>query len=1062
MNNNTDPAITGARASRKKRNRVPLSCTICRKRRLRCDKQKPSCSNCCLLNISHLCHYMRQTWAENEEEWLEDDEIGFLRRKSDNLSGLIETSAASNLQQWPVIINNNYIPCFSNQIEINFDTDSAAIENDKPCWENKFKYNPSNNPVTILKSDPKLSSIWNEVIRLHDKLDEELSNNLSGNHKNENLNTIANKTDQNDLVTNPHLNDRLGIRENNILHASQPTKYSINIPSSEDTQNIKRIPTEPNSNKQYYSSPIVNDDKTDDLRKCNSISNLLNDVPQVYREERVDNNPEYVNDNEHMPVEKDLNVLHEYVTNNPKKDIIDSLVHFLPSRLETELLIQTFFKYLYPSMPFLDSKNLNIQFHKIFSYDNNVVEESPPPDGKLLTIKLSNYNDYCNLGIIIIIIKLTEISYSSKNNSDSRFGDGNADNIDLNDNLRSDSQVFKHELPTKLIVLIEKEFIKINENLSDVYVPLPLIHFTLLCNIYCKSSDEVDNSFRSNCSIENIVHLALTFGLNVDPDSYSLLGEHKISNDNSSIPPNIERYKHTWRKTWYFVVSLDVTQALDFGKTRLLKNLREISNTKLPIFSNVDYVKNIQELIVVKNFTLFFEIDLIVISILNLFSETRYHNKTKLKLDVIINSLVDLIYGRKSTKETLLILDNLNILPEQEVWLRVHFCSDLNESYNLPDIQTLLHSQSNVLNFTELERKLEIPKTSIVTSVFFVKHIILRHLIFEFNWKSFTYFASTHCSDVLSNFYCREGFFWTKSILEDILHFYNDVLKEIGIGERIVIPPLLQILFASVQFLTSLRSRNDNMIDNNVLHLMNAITRLLKKTSKFNKRAGVIFDFIDNFNKIYLQEENQISTDSNLEPYQRLGVQSFKNQVYIPIGVNVPQHQYIVPDHKFTVTNINTIESENLVPNGVKPNTAISSGNFFGSQFPVTTFQPNQYISNEQALYSNPSPHWPHNVFDYNQNINPVPVSWTALQHVSQPYVMQGTREQTTQIYVQNPQIVVRNDPPPYIYPQVNSNITSVSSNQRPPPTTNNTNSSTAAQFYLQSQTNFPGENNIQ
>lgn len=994
MNNNINPAFSGTHTSRKKRNRVPLSCTICRKRRLRCDKQKPSCSNCCSLNISHLCHYMRQTWAENEEEWSEDDEIEFLRRKSDNLNGLIETSITSNLQQWPVSINNNYIPCHSNQIEINFDADSATIENDKPYWENKFKYNPSNNPVTILKSDPKLSSIWNEVIRLHNKLDEELSNNLSGNHKNGHSRLINNTISQKDLSNSSNSSGELGMPLGQKLHVVQPEKNQIDISSTQDILNIKRVPTGLNPNIQHYNTPTNINDKADDLRKRNSISNMLNDAPELNQAPTIDlqknteSVPGDVNNKEDITVENNLTAIRERVPDDPKEDIIDSLVHFLPSRLETELLIQTFFKYLYPSMPFLDSKNLTIQFHKIFSYDNNVAEESPPPEGKLLTIKLASYNDYCNLGIIIIIIKLTEISYSSKNSTEILFNRGTG-NIDPGDNLSSDSEVFKHQLPSKLIVLIEKEFIKINENLSDVYVPLPLIHFALLSNIYCKSSDEVDNSFRSSCSFENIVRMSLTFGLNIDPNSYSLLDEHKISNDNSSIPPNIERYKHTWRKTWYFIISLDVSQALDFGKTRLLKNLREISNTKLPIFSNVDYVKNIQELIVVKNFTLFFEIDLIIISILNLFSETRYHNKTKLKLDVIINSLVDLIYGKKSTKETLLILDNLNILPKQEVWLRVHFSSDLNESYNLPDIQTLLHSRSNVLNFTELERKLEIPRASIVTSVFFVKHIILRHLIFEFNWKSFTYFASTHCSDVLSNFYCREGFFWTKSILEDILHFHNEVLKGIGVGERIVIPPLLPALFASVQFLTSLRSRNDNIIDNNGLHLMNAITRLLEKISKFNKRAGVIFDFIDNFNKEYLQEKILISTDPNLEPYLGLEVRPSQTQVFRPISVNVPQQQYIALDHNLIATNINIIESEKSMQNVIKPNPTMSSGNFIGSQFPLTTFPPNQYITNEQVLYSDPSPHWPHNVFDYNHSINPVPAAWTSLQHMSQPYVMQ-------------------------------------------------------------------------
>lgn len=922
MNNTSDRRFSGPPISRKKRNRTPLSCTICRKRRLKCDKQKPSCSNCCLLNISHLCHYMRQTWAENDEEWSENDEIEFLRRKSDNLNRLVETSAALNEQQWPIMVNGYYTRCYSNQIPINFNGDSAVVENDKPFWEDKFKYNPTNNPITILNSDPKLSDIWDEVIKLHNKLDEELDSNLSGKHRSNDRNSLSRY-----------------FRKESMQQDKPNDLVQREIPVWNPGKNYNNVPSIEKYNDQQNHTRINNKNESHNLRKRNSIANLLNDVSNINQpqeielEKNIGDMATDINKREGNGTGEDLISKVDFMSDSSKKRIIDSLVHFLPSRLETELLIQTFFKHLYPSMPFLDSKNLNIQFHKIFSYDNSTVENSAVPKNQLLTIKLSNYNDYCNLGIIVIIIKLTELSYSSSSKGSSTSLNKDSNSVDLENDRCRDSDAFSWQLPSDLIILIENNLIKINKNLSDVYVPLPLIHFTLLCNIYCKSSDEIDDSFRSSCSIENIVQLALTFGLNIDPNNYSLLNENKFSTDNSNIPPNIERYKHTWRKTWYFIISLDVAHALDFGKTRLLKNLREISNTKLPIFSNVDYVKNIQELIVVKNFTLFFEIDLIIISVINLFSEITYHCKTKLKLDVIINSLVDLIYGRKSTKETLLILDNLNILPEQEVWLRAHFSNNQNENYNLPDIQTLLHSRSHALNFTELERKLEIPRTSIVTSVFFVKHIILRHLIFEFNWKSFTYLTSTRSSDVLSNFYCREGFIWTKRILEHILHFYNEVLKNMGVGERIIIPPLLQALFASVQFLTSLISTNDKVIDNDGLHLMNAITRLLEKISKFNERAGVIFDFIDNFNKIYLQEENSIFTTSNLGVNQNVQVQTLQAGSYTPIASNIPrQQQYIVPDRNIIATNISLIESQNSVQNVVKPNTMIPSGNVIDIQ----------------------------------------------------------------------------------------------------------------------------------
>ncbi|KAG7663543.1 uncharacterized protein J8A68_002927 [[Candida] subhashii] len=43
--------------SYKKRNRIPASCTICRKRKAKCDRQKPTCGACIKKSLSHLCFY---------------------------------------------------------------------------------------------------------------------------------------------------------------------------------------------------------------------------------------------------------------------------------------------------------------------------------------------------------------------------------------------------------------------------------------------------------------------------------------------------------------------------------------------------------------------------------------------------------------------------------------------------------------------------------------------------------------------------------------------------------------------------------------------------------------------------------------------------------------------------------------------------------------------------------------------------------------------------------------------------------------------------------------------
>lgn len=52
------------KASRKQRNRVPISCLNCKKRKVKCDKVKPACGGCVKNQVAHLCHYLEPLWAE--------------------------------------------------------------------------------------------------------------------------------------------------------------------------------------------------------------------------------------------------------------------------------------------------------------------------------------------------------------------------------------------------------------------------------------------------------------------------------------------------------------------------------------------------------------------------------------------------------------------------------------------------------------------------------------------------------------------------------------------------------------------------------------------------------------------------------------------------------------------------------------------------------------------------------------------------------------------------------------------------------------------------------------
>lgn len=49
---------------KKQRKRVPISCLICKKRKVKCDKGRPACGGCIKNGVAHLCEYMEPHWSK--------------------------------------------------------------------------------------------------------------------------------------------------------------------------------------------------------------------------------------------------------------------------------------------------------------------------------------------------------------------------------------------------------------------------------------------------------------------------------------------------------------------------------------------------------------------------------------------------------------------------------------------------------------------------------------------------------------------------------------------------------------------------------------------------------------------------------------------------------------------------------------------------------------------------------------------------------------------------------------------------------------------------------------
>lgn len=82
----------------KARKRTPVSCHVCRKRKVKCDKGKPTCSNCERLGVSNLCKYDEPTWAvgPSPEDQLKEENV----KLRDRLQQL-ETELKSELTSDP-------------------------------------------------------------------------------------------------------------------------------------------------------------------------------------------------------------------------------------------------------------------------------------------------------------------------------------------------------------------------------------------------------------------------------------------------------------------------------------------------------------------------------------------------------------------------------------------------------------------------------------------------------------------------------------------------------------------------------------------------------------------------------------------------------------------------------------------------------------------------------------------------------------------------------------------------------------------------------------------------
>ncbi|CAI7413385.1 BAD_collapsed_G0038060.mRNA.1.CDS.1 [Saccharomyces cerevisiae] len=996
---------------KRKRNRIPLSCTICRKRKVKCDKLRPHCQQCTKTGVAHLCHYMEQTWAEEaEKELLKDNELKKLRERVKSLEKTLSkvhsspssnslksynTPESSNLfmgsDEHTTLVNANTGSAssashmhqqqqqqqqqeqqhdFSRSANANANSSSLSIsnkyDNDELDLTKDFDllHIKSNGTIhlgathwlSIMKGDPYLKLLWGHIFAMREKLNEWYyqknsysklkSSKCPINHAQAPPSAAAAATRKCPVDHSAFSSGMVAPKEETPLPRKCPVDHTMfssgMIPPREDTSSQKRCPVDhtmysagmmppkdetpspfstkamidhnkhtmnppqskcPVDHRNYmkdYPSDMANSSSNPASRCPIDHSSMKNTaaLPASTHNTIPHHQPQSGSHARSHPAQSRKH--DSYMT---ESEVLATLCEMLPPKRVIALFIEKFFKHLYPAIPILDEQNFKNHVNQMVSLSSmnptvnnfgmSMPSSSTLENQPITQINLPKLSDSCNLGILIIILRLTWLSIPSNSckvdlgeESGSFLVPNESSNMSasaLTSMAKEESLLLKHETPVEALELCQKYLIKFDElsSISNNNVNLTTVQFAIFYNFYMKSASNdlttltnTNNTGMANPGhdseshqilLSNITQMAFSCGLHRDPDNFPQLNatipatSQDVSNNGSkkanpstnptlnnnmsaattnsssrsgsadsrsgSNPVNkkenqvsIERFKHTWRKIWYYIVSMDVNQSLSLGSPRLLRNLRDFSDTKLPSASRIDYVRDIKELIIVKNFTLFFQIDLCIIAVLNhILNVSLARSVRKFELDSLINLLKNLTYGTENVNDVVSSLINKGLLPTSEGG---SVDSNNDEIYGLPKLPDILnHGQHNQnlyadgrnTSSSDIDKKLDLPHESTTRALFFSKHMTIRMLLYLLNYILFTHYEPMGSEDpgtnILAKEYAQEALNFAMDGYRNCMIFFNNIRNTNSLFDYmnvILSYPCLDIGHRSLQFIVCL------------------------------------------------------------------------------------------------------------------------------------------------------------------------------------------------------------------------------------------------------------------
>lgn len=597
----------------RRRNRPSLVCEPCKRRKVKCDKGKP-CESCKKNDVPHKCVYS-PNWVPRDEETspgtkrqkknLNNDESDSLKKDPHSSDPIFKSYVRSALE--PIAIISPHQPVPTTTFKIEEKSDKMILINASEMESLKDRLRSLEESIKAQKRDEDhyelplcTGTIREIVIKLSYK--EYLTQNIVNlnskaifQHRSENPGLVSSVKEPIQLESpplssytspnsppingreiyesligvNPYASkdDRINFFEGyTSIHNNEPnrrTNYGpfawISILGKDQalrllkqyTMKQKNIPSEDGTKRQ---SPEV-------VNKEPEKSHFEN--KEVDSNGFVDMLP-YKNNNVKETSIKNLNAHkgQNYcfgngpISENPDRELnlIASIERALPKKKVIWLLLERFFDFLYPYIPFVDEESFRLEI-------SNILGPKDFTDEPITKLNITKNLDFAYIGMLFVFLRLAYLSILSPHSSYRVSEDSNEEKKLICEYLLNNP--------------VNMTCIEITKSCLNQFQVLRKINLTILqCTFFLRlyhmyAPDEGDGADGGDSQIFNgmLVQMAYSIGLNREPDNFT---DGEVD----------KKVNNVGRKIWYQLVISDFVISGTFGNPLSSRDI--YYDTKIP------------------------------------------------------------------------------------------------------------------------------------------------------------------------------------------------------------------------------------------------------------------------------------------------------------------------------------------------------------------------------------------------------------------------------------------------------------------------------------------------